>query len=72
VTTSIGGLAGGLVDATDEDVVIRNATVPAASVKVGYFTNAQENILLNREDYRTKIAQGIADAIIEAFERKDG
>lgn len=69
VTTSVGGLAGGLVDATDADEVIKKATVPAAAVKVGYFTNTQENILLNRDDYRTKIAQGITDAVLEAFDR---
>lgn len=71
VATTIGGLAGGLIEASDTDEVIRSATVPAAAVKVGYFTNAQENILLNREDYRTKIAQGITDAVLEAFDGKD-
>ena len=69
VTTSIGGRAAGLIEAGEDDMIIRNATVPAATVKVGYYTNTQENILLNRDDYRTKIAQGIRNAVLEAFSR---
>lgn len=69
VATAIGGKAMGLTPAGDNDAVIGAATVPAAAIKVGYFTNGQENVLLNRDDYRTKIAEGIADAVIEAYER---
>lgn len=69
VTTSIGGKVEGLKEAGENDYVISQATVPAATVKVGYYTNMQENILLNRDDYRTKIAVGISDAIMEAFEK---
>lgn len=68
VTTSIGGKVGGLALAGENDYVIMNATVPAATIKVGYFTNMQENILLNRDDYRSKIANGIIAAIMEAYE----
>lgn len=67
VTTSIGGKALGMLQASDEDTVISMATVPAATVRVGYYTNAQENILLNREDYRTRIAEGIYNAIMQAY-----
>lgn len=67
VTTSIGGKADGLMEATGDDGVILNSTVPAATVKVGYYTNMQENILLNRDDYRTKIAQGMYKAIMTGF-----
>jgi len=67
VTTSIGGKADGLMEASELDTVILKATVPAASVKVGYYTNMQENILLNRDDYRTKIAQGMFNAIMTGF-----
>ena len=67
VTTSIGGKALGLTEAGDSDAVIRGATVPAAAVRAGYYTNAQENILLNREDYRTRIADGIYNAVLQAY-----
>lgn len=68
VTTNIGGKVGGLILASEDDYVITNATVPAATIKVGYYTNMQENILLNRDDYREKIAQGIANAVMKAYE----
>lgn len=67
VTISIGGRVDGLKEATENDIVISKATVPAASIRVGYYTNTQENILLNRDDYRSKIASGIRDAVIEGF-----
>ncbi|MBQ8947759.1 MAG: N-acetylmuramoyl-L-alanine amidase [Lachnospiraceae bacterium] len=67
VTTYIGGKAVGLVAAGENDGVIAGATVPAASVRVGYYTNSQENILLNRDDYRTRIAEGILAAVREAY-----
>ena len=67
VTTSIGGKAVGLAEAGENDAVIRKATVPAAAIKVGYYTNTQENILLNRDDYRSRIAEGIAAAIASAY-----
>lgn len=68
VVTAISGKAGGLVEATEEDGVILNATVPAAAVRVGYLTNGQESKLLQREDYIDKISNGIYNAIIKAYE----
>lgn len=69
VATQISGKANGLVDSTDEDVVINRATVPAASIRVGYISNGQEAILLGRDDYIDKIAEGIYLAIMEAYEQ---
>ncbi len=71
VTTAIGGKAMGLAEADEDDEVIRKATVPAASVKVGYYTNMQENILLNRDDYRSRIAEGIAAAVDKVYEEEE-
>lgn len=68
VVTAISGKANGLMEATDEDVVISEATVPAAAIKVGYLTNSQEFILLQREDYIERIAEGIYQAIRDAYE----
>lgn len=67
VTTAIGGRASGLIEAGEGDEVILKATVPAASVRVGYYTNTQENILLNRDDYRGRIATGLYQAIMLGF-----
>lgn len=68
VVTAISGKANGLVDSTEADVVINEATVPAAAIRVGYLSNGQEEILLGREDYIQKIAEGIYQAIIKAYE----
>lgn len=68
VVTAISGKANGLVEATAQDEVINEATVPAATVKVGYLTNGQESILLQREDYINRIAEGIYNAVMKAYE----
>lgn len=68
VVTAISGKANGLVDAAQEDTVINEATVPAAAIRVGYISNGQEAILLGREDYIEKIAEGIYQAILKAYE----
>lgn len=68
VVTAINGKANGLVEATDADEVISAATVPAAAVKVGYLTNGQESILLQRDDYINRIAEGIYNAVMKAYE----
>ena len=68
VVTAISGKANGLVDSTEDDVVINSAVVPAATIRVGYISNGQEAILLNRDDYIQKIADGIYQAIMAAYE----
>lgn len=68
VVTAISGKANGLTDSTEEDNVINQATVPAATIRVGYVSNGQEAILLQREDYIEKIADGIYQAIMAAYE----
>lgn len=69
VVTAVSGKAGGLLEAGEEDAVISNATVPAAAVRVGYLTNGQEFILLQREDYIQRIAEGIYQTILKAYEQ---
>jgi len=68
VVLSIRGNALGLEGAAADDYVIANATVPAAAIRVGHLTNAQEATLLKREDYIEKIAVGIFNAIQAVFE----
>jgi len=67
VVTSISGKACGLVESAQEDQVVNSATVPAAAIRVGYLTNSQEAILLQREDYIKRIAEGIYNAVIKAY-----
>lgn len=50
------------------NVTLGSATVPAAEIRVGCMTNPQEAILLGREDYIEKIATGIYNAIIDAYD----
>lgn len=69
VVTSISGKAGGLIEASQTDEVISGATVPAAAIRVGYLTNSQEAILLQREDYINRIATGIFNAVGKAYEQ---
>lgn len=68
VVTAVRGKALGLVEAAEEDYTIENATIPAAAVNVGYISNAQEAELLGREEYIDKIATGIYQAILIAYE----
>lgn len=68
VVTAIKGKALGLIEAENEDYELLEATIPAATVRVGYLSNAQEAILLGREEYADKIADGIYNAIIKAYE----
>lgn len=68
VVTAISGKAGGLLEAGEEDAVICDATVPAAAIRVGYLTNSQEAILLQRDDYIDRIAEGIYQAVMKAYE----
>lgn len=70
VVTAISGKANGLLEAAEDDTVICDATVPAAAIKVGYLTNGQEAILLQREDYIQRIAEGIYQAIVKAYEEQ--
>lgn len=69
VVTAISGKANGLVETTEADVVMNEATVPAAAIRVGYLTNGQESVLLQREDYIERIADGICRTIQKAYER---
>ncbi|MCI8614998.1 MAG: hypothetical protein HFJ01_07840 [Lachnospiraceae bacterium] len=71
VVTSIKGKALGLTGAEEEDYAVRSITVPAAAVKVGCLTNKQEAILLGREEYQDKIADGICNAVQKVYEDKN-
>lgn len=71
VVTSISGKAGGLIESGETDEVVNSATVPAAAIRVGYLTNSQEAILLQRDDYVERIAEGVYNAVVKAYEPRE-
>lgn len=66
VTIASSNRAEGLFPA-GEDSILQKITVPAAQICLGYLSNPQENVLLRREDYQEKLAEGLADAITEVY-----
>ena len=68
VVSSIKGKGLGLEKAPEDEDFLRYITVPAAALKAGYATNKQEAALLVREEYQEKIAAGIYNAILKAYE----
>jgi len=71
VVTAISGKGLGLVAAQAEDVVVWNATVPAAMIEVGCMSNVQEVMLLRKESYIERIASGIYETIIKVYSDKE-
>ena len=70
VVTSISGKGLGLFASDTEEYILQNASVPAVVLQVGYLSNKQEVILLQKEDYRQRIADGIYNAILKAYSEK--
>ncbi len=68
VVTNISGKGLGLFAADEECYILQNASVPATVLNVGYLSNKQEAILLEKEDYRQRIADGIYNGIMKAYE----
>lgn len=54
----------------NELIVIRETNVPSCLVEIGFMSNEKELADLVTEDYQQKLAQGLADAILEYFESK--
>lgn len=72
VVSSIKGKALELEETEETDDILKDITVPAAIIKAGCVTNKQEATLLVREEYQDKIAAGIYNAILKAYEEKEG
>ncbi|MGN0432479.1 MAG: N-acetylmuramoyl-L-alanine amidase [Lachnospiraceae bacterium] len=71
VVTRISTRGNGLFAAEEKDTLLQAATVPAVVIKVGYASHPQEAELLQSEAYREKIAQGLYDAILAAYEEQN-
>ncbi len=64
VTIASSNRAAGIFPA-EEDSILQKLNIPAAQINLGYLTNEKEDALLGRDTYRGKLAQGIADAILQ-------
>ena len=51
----------------DAIYIIRTSEVPVALIEVGFMTNQEELNLLNSTDYQKKAAEGVYDAVLDAF-----
>lgn len=67
VVISTSGRGIGLRAAGQEDVMLKQAKMPAAVVYVGQVSHGGEASLLAQEAYRDCIAEGLYNAILEAF-----
>ena len=70
VAGKTGAKANGLLAATEDDYLVKNATVPAAQINIGYLSNQDEKELLAEEEYLKLVADGIYEAIMEIYEEK--
>ena len=67
VSDTLGSRKRGLLKG-DNIYIIRSSEVPVALIEVGFMTNRDELENLVSEDYQQKAAQGIYNAVMEAFE----
>lgn len=73
VVISTNGRGIGLRAAEQDEILLKEAEMPAAVVYAGQMSHAGEAALLAQPAYRDCIAEGLYNAILEAFEsRKDG
>ncbi len=70
VTLQVSGRANGLTQAGEEDIIVQKARIPAVILKAGYLSNEKEAALLNTEEYRDRIAEGIVMTVQEACEMR--
>lgn len=67
VTSQLSSKSVGLL-AGDDIYIIRSSDAPVALVEVGFMTNREELSELSSEEYQRQAAQGIFNAVIQAFE----
>ncbi len=67
INDSTGSVNLGFADG-DDLYVVRNSNVPAVLIEVGYMTNTTELDNLTNPEYQRKVAEGIYNAVMQAFE----
>lgn len=69
VTEAVSGRANGLTETSDP--VLQRLTVPGVLLKAGYLTHEREREMLTQQGYVQKVAEGIAEALRQAFEEME-
>lgn len=74
-------LLNGLIDETGANnrgvrdgkslAVVNSTKAPAALVEIGFITNKEEREKMETEEYKQKLAQGIANGILKSFEEME-
>uniref|UniRef100_UPI004056EC38 N-acetylmuramoyl-L-alanine amidase family protein n=1 Tax=Acetatifactor sp. TaxID=1872090 RepID=UPI004056EC38 len=70
VTVTASNRAIGITPA-EEGSILQDVKIPAAEICVGYLSNEQEGALLSQQHYQEKLAEGLANAILEVYTNKD-
>lgn len=70
VTVAASNRAIGLTSAADESI-LSDIEIPAAEICVGYLSNEKECALLQQQHYQEKLAEGLANAILEVYTDTD-
>lgn len=68
VTIAAGNKAVGL-QVADENSILEAIKVPATQVSIGFLSNEKESALFEEDEYCEKIAEGIAKAITEVYDK---
>lgn len=68
VVAAVNGKSLGTAEIPQEEELLSGLEIPAASIIAGYITNKQEALLLARQEYIDKIAEGIYQAVLKAYE----
>lgn len=68
VVTQISGKGNGLFEAEESDILLNESKIPVAAIAVGYISNKKEALLLQKDGYRDRIADGLYQAILETYE----
>ncbi len=70
-SASTGAKVNGIFAASDDKPVLKSTEVPAAVLEIGYISNAGEAQKLADPDYITRVAEGVAHAILDAYQLKE-
>ncbi|MCR4690437.1 MAG: N-acetylmuramoyl-L-alanine amidase [Lachnospiraceae bacterium] len=59
------------IESKEESTTLRKIMVPGTDISLGCISNMQEVRLLSREDYRQRLAEGIAEGVMTAFTKME-
>ena len=71
VCKATGATANGMIEAGETNSLIHDATVPVSIVQIGYISNKHDKALLDDNTYIERTADGIYQAIQDAYTRKE-